>query len=350
MTITNQSWAIVLAAGEGTRLRELTTRGGIATPKQFCSLRGGRSLLGDALARAARIVPRKRIVVVVAEEHRRFWEAEVAGLAPENVVVQPTNKGTAAGILLPALSVLERDPGARLAFLPSDHFVAKEYVIEASLRLALESLDEHESFEDHESLEDHVGGLTLLGITPDAPETGYGWIVPAKSDRLLRPVERFVEKPPESEANELFASGALWNSFLFAVEGGTLLRFFEGRLPELVARFGRVFAVGAGSGAGTGASARAEQLDALYAGLETNDFSRDVLQANERRLRLEIVPPCGWTDLGTPARVATCLAALGEDSALRQAVLFPGRRAVLDLAHAVRELAGLGGEAHAMTA
>jgi len=331
---TNQNWAIVLAAGEGTRLRELTTRSGIATPKQFCSLRGGRSLLGDALARAARIVPRKRIVVVVAEEHRRFWEPEVAGLAPENVVVQPRNKGTAAGILLPALSVLERDPGARLAFLPSDHFVAREYVIEASLRLALESLDEHES------LDGHVGGLTLLGITPDAPETGYGWIVPAKSDRLLRPVERFVEKPPEGDASELFASGALWNSFLFAVEGGTLLRFFEGRLPELVASFRGALAVEA--------SSRAERLDALYAELETHDFSHDVLQANERRLRLEIVPPCGWTDLGTPARVAACLAALGEDPALRQA-MFPGRRAVLDLAHAVRELAGLG-EAHVMTA
>lgn len=340
MPTTNQSWAIVLAAGEGTRLRELTTRSGVATPKQFCSLRGGRSLLGDALARAARIVPRKRIVVVVAEEHRRFWEPEVAGLAPENVVVQPRNRGTAAGILLPALSVMERDPGARLAFLPSDHFVAREYVIEASLRLALESLDEHES------LEDHVAGLTLLGITPDAPETGYGWIVPARSDRLLRPVERFVEKPSASVANELFASGALWNSFLFAVEGATLLRFIEARLPELAASFGRVFAAGTSTAAG----ARAEQLDALYAELETRDFSRDVLQANEQRLRLEVVPPCGWTDLGTPARVAACLAALGEDPAPRQAVLFPGRRAVLDLAHAVRGLAALGSEAQALPA
>lgn len=323
MTSTN-SWAIVLAAGEGTRLRELTTRSGIPTPKQFCSLRGGRSLLGDALARAARIVPRKRIVVVVAEEHRNLWGPEVAGLAPENVVVQPRNRGTAAGILLPALSVLERDPGARLAFLPSDHFVAKEYVVEASLRLALESLDERE------------GGLTLLGITPDAPETGYGWIVPAKSDRLLRPVARFVEKPPESEAKELFASGALWNSFLFAVGGRTLLGFFEARLPGLVADFGRAFAAGARP-----ARTRTERLEELYATLDTHDFSHEVLQAHERRLQLEIVPPCGWTDLGTPARVANCLAALGEDLEQRPAGLFPGRRAVLDLAHSVRELAGL---------
>jgi mannose-1-phosphate guanylyltransferase len=328
MPTANQSWAIVLAAGEGTRLRELTTRSGVATPKQFCSLRGGRSLLGDALARARRIAPRKRIVVIVAEEHRRFWEPEVGALAPENVIVQPQNKGTAAGILLPALSVLERDPGARLAFLPSDHFVAREYVIEASLRLALESLDERGN------------ALTLLGITPGAPETGYGWIVPAKSDRLLRPVERFVEKPDERAARELFAAGALWNSFLFAVPGTTLVRLVEERLPGLVAAFARAFAEG---------GERAARLEALYAKLDAHDFSRDVLQANESRLRLEIVPPCGWTDLGTPARVEACLAALEEDSGPRPST-FPGRRAVLDLALAVRGLAALRAGAQALTA
>jgi mannose-1-phosphate guanylyltransferase len=328
MTVTNQNWAVVLAAGEGSRLRELTTRKGIATPKQFCSLRGGRSLLGDALARAARIVPRKRILVIVAAEHRAFWERDLTGLAPgrippenispENVIVQPENKGTAAGILLPTLAVLERDPGARIAFLPSDHFVAKEYVIESSLRLALESLDE---------LED---GLTLLGITPDAPETGYGWIVPARSDRLLRPVERFVEKPDERAAAELFTSGALWNSFLFAVKGAALLRFFEERLPELTRGLSTAFAP---SSAG-----RKERLAQLYPALETRDFSRDMLQERAGPLRLEIVPPCGWTDLGTPERVAACLEALHREAALRPAALVPETRATFDLAHALRAL------------
>jgi len=319
MSIPNQSWAIVLAAGEGTRLRELTTRGGIATPKQFCSLRGGRSLLGDALARAARIVPRKRIVVVVAAEHRRFWERELEGLPRENVVVQPRNKGTAAGILLPALSVLERDPGAKLAFLPSDHFVEQEYVIEQSLRLALESLD------------DHVDGLTLLGITPDQPETGYGWIVPAASDRLLRPVARFVEKPEARVAEQLFASGALWNSFLFAVRGRALLDAFARRLPALVDEFAHVHA--------HAPAERAGPFESLYERLEARDFSRDVLQGEEARLRLEIVPPCGWTDLGTPARVEACLASLCAEAALHGDALFPESRAAFDLALACGSLA-----------
>lgn len=319
MPTMNETWAIVLAAGEGSRLRELTTRSGVATPKQFCSLRGGRSLLGDALARAARIVPRKRILVIVAEEHRAFFEPELRGFAPENVVVQPRNCGTAAGILLPTMEVLARDPGARIAYLPSDHHVAKEYVIESSLRLALASLDD---------VSQAAGGLTLLGISPEAPETGYGWIVPAASDRLLRPVERFVEKPSAQVAAELFAAGALWNSFLFAVKGSTLLALYERCLPQLLAEFRQAFASGNG---------RMERLARLYASLATHDFSREILQGNESLLRLEIVPPCGWTDLGTPERVAACLAALEE----RGAELFPESRAALDLAFVLRSLSAV---------
>lgn len=328
MTTSNHNWAIVLAAGEGKRLRELTTLSGVPTPKQFCSLRGGRSLLGDALARAGRIVPRKRIVVVVAEEHRSFFERDLAGVAPENVVVQPRNKGTAAGILLPALSVLERDPEARIAFLPSDHYVSKEYVIESSLRLALESLEEED------------GGLTLLGITPDSPETGYGWIVPAASDRLLRPVERFVEKPAPGVAAELFAAGALWNSFLFAVKGSTLLALYRECLPEILAQFQEAHGTREG---------REASLSELYARIATSDFSREVLQEHASRLRLEIVPPCGWTDLGTPARVQACLEALREGDGDHESLVAESR-AAFDLALALDGLALRGERAAALTA
>lgn len=320
MDPTGQSWAIVLAAGDGTRLSELTTHGGVAIPKQFCSLRGGRSLVGDALARAARIVPRKRIVVVVAREHRRLWGSEFAALPRENVIVQPGNRGTAAGVLLPALAVLERDPLAKLAFLPSDHFVKKEYVLEAALRLALASLDEAGD------------ALTLLGVMPDVPETGYGWIVPAPSDRLLPPVERFVEKPEAAIAAELFARGALWNSFLFAVNAPALLRLYEERLPDMVIDFRRVFT--------NDGAEREARLEELYARLAPRDFSRDVLEENERRLRLAIVPPCGWTDLGTPGRVEACLSALQAEPEHedRRDAHFPYSGAILDLARAVRNL------------
>ena len=313
-----RTWALVLAAGDGTRLRELTTRNGIATPKQFCSLRGRSSLLGDALARAARCVPRKRVLVVVAEGHRRFWERELADLPPDNVIVQPENRGTAPGILLPLMHVLERDPEARIAILPSDHFVEREHVVAESLRLALGSLEED------------TGSVTLLGITPDAPETGYGWIVPRRTSSLLAPVERFVEKPDAQGASALFSAGALWNSFLLAARGPALLELFRERLPSLLSGFQDAFGR---------RSERQARLAELYVELGTSDFSRDLLQESAARLRLAVVPPCGWTDLGTPERVAQCLRTLGDVGPGVQPDA-PGRRAAgsLDLALAVRRM------------
>src|SRR5690554_2699609 len=71
---TGHNWALVLAAGEGNRLRSLTTMGGIAVPKQFCSLNGGVSLLHAAIERARVVAPPERICVVVADHHRHWWQ------------------------------------------------------------------------------------------------------------------------------------------------------------------------------------------------------------------------------------------------------------------------------------
>ena len=129
-------WALVLAAGEGSRLRALTTHGGVAVPKQFCSLQGGPSLLQEAILRAEAVVPRQRVVTIVAEQHRRWWETSLWSLPKRNVIVQPENRGTANGLLLPLLHIAQRDPEARIVILPSDHYVREEAALARSLRQA----------------------------------------------------------------------------------------------------------------------------------------------------------------------------------------------------------------------
>ena len=138
MRKSNGVWAIVLAAGDGRRLRRLTTtRSGLAIPKQFCSLERGPSLLQEAIERASRIADLERICPIVAAQHEQWWRDQLRGVPRDNIIVQPDNRGTANGVLLPLLTILERDPQARVVLLPSDHYVRYEAVLSAAPSAAM---------------------------------------------------------------------------------------------------------------------------------------------------------------------------------------------------------------------
>jgi mannose-1-phosphate guanylyltransferase len=288
-----ETWSIVLAGGEGRRLRALTTlRSGVTVPKQFCSLAGGPSLLAETLQRAAGIGSRERTLVVVSEHHRRFWGDQLRHLPSENVIVQPQGRGTAPGIYLPLLSIVARDPDAEVAVLPSDHHVGDEAVVRDAFASALDAAGRD------------AGAMVMLGITPDSPDTQYGWIVPRKTAApggQPSRIELFVEKPPRELARHLMARGALWSSFWLAARAPALLDAFRAALPDLVRALPAELPGSAPS------DDRAEQLRACYAQLAPADFSRDVLEQVPERLRLVPVPPCGWSDLGTPDRIATAV-------------------------------------------
>ena len=185
MSHRQHTWALVLAAGEGSRLHSLTTDAtGTAIPKQFCSLHGGTSLLLDTLRRAHSVAPRDRICAVVAEAHRRWWHSDLWSLDCANVVVQPANRGTANGILLPLLSILAQDPFAKVVFLPSDHYFAEEAVIARALKRAVDQVYARPD------------SLALLGIEPDEADAELGYILPGNAlpGDAFR-VCQFVEKP-----------------------------------------------------------------------------------------------------------------------------------------------------------
>ncbi len=311
-------WPIILAGGEGSRLASLTADDtGVVVPKQYCSFRGTRSLFGLARQRAERIGAVSRVVAVVAAAHREWWSPEVAGLSADNVLVQPCNRGTACGLLLPLLHVVLRDPEAVVVVLPSDHFIAEEGEFERSLVTAL-----------HRVLE-RRHGLVLLGVTPDEPEYEYGWIRPGRAaDDAVHDVESFVEKPPPHLGEELLRSGALWNSFVIVGRASSLVELFERTLPWLTRLFR--LAVSDGEAADTW-----ETLPFLYDHLPDLDFSRAVLENAGGALRVLPVPPCGWADLGTPRRVAACVQRL-EGCPVPGELEAPLRQPPVDLARAVR--------------
>jgi mannose-1-phosphate guanylyltransferase len=294
MSDSDHLWALVLAAGDGRRLQGLTTtRTGLAIPKQFCSLERGPSLLREAIARAAAVAAPERICTIVAAQHRRWWSGQLEDLEAQNVIVQPRNKGTAIGMLLPLLTLLERDPEARIIVLPSDHHVRDEARLARALRYAAApSASEWAQ-------------IALLGLEPTHADPQLGYIVPRREPgRTHHGVERFVEKPDVARARGLLEQGALWNTFIIAADGWPLLRLFERRCPDVVAAMRNVVRREHGQTNG------GEALAQIYEMLPELDFSRAILEGQERHLRVIPIPDCGWSDLGTPERVAAALDAL----------------------------------------
>jgi mannose-1-phosphate guanylyltransferase len=290
-----RNWAVVLAAGDGTRLATLTTdSSGVPVPKQFCSLNGGATLLHESLHRALHVAPRDQVCAIVARHHGCHWRDSLRELPAANVIVQPQNRGTANGVLLCVLAILERDPLARIVFLPADHFVLDE----SALARALCDLTAH--------LTHNPDGVTLVGIEPEDADPELGYIVPG---RMLcdgsRAVARFDEKPPLPRARELFGSKALWNSFIFGATGTALLGLLRTQLGEAVEDMSTALARDA---RGCGQHALSE----LYQRLPIADFSRDVLQRATQSLRVIRAPACGWNDLGTPRRVAQTLLQIAQ--------------------------------------
>jgi mannose-1-phosphate guanylyltransferase len=246
---------------------------------------GRESLVAQTLVRARSVVGRERVTAIVSEAHAQYWHMSLAEVASHNVFVQPANRGTAVGILLPALDILDRDPDARILILPSDHYVADEAALAIAMRVALDDIG------------CHGRGVALLGIEADEPDPELGYIVPEPVEHpTFAAVRRFVEKPPIEEARRLCEHGALWNSFIIACRGASLLELYVERFPDVVEKL-----------RGVDRSDLAT-LSLLYRSLPPVDFSRDLATGQEERLSVIRVPHCGWNDLGTPQRLAQTLA------------------------------------------
>jgi mannose-1-phosphate guanylyltransferase len=297
MQTSSNRWALVLAAGSGTRLSRLTADGnGMSVPKQFCSLTGGASLLEETLARAATIAAPKQTAIVVAAEQRRFWEGALAHVRDENVIVQPRNRGTANGILFGLSAILDRDPDAIVTILPSDHYVAREGVLGAALERAVAAIESSSPV-----------SITFLGIAPDAADPELGYIVPgALQPDGTRAIAHFVEKPPLSVAARLVRQRALWNSFIIVARASAIVALIEQRFPVEVLCFRSLWRQ-------TRLTERfAREAARLYEKLPEIDFSRHVVEGADAPLGVVAVPRCGWSDLGTPQRVGDALARVGR--------------------------------------
>jgi mannose-1-phosphate guanylyltransferase len=288
-TLAAPPWALILAGGDGTRLRALTRQiAGDPRPKQFCPLLDGETLLDRTRRRVDLLTRPDRQVVIVTRPHEPYFRPLVTDLAPDRLVIQPDNRGTAAGLLYPLMRIADLAGDVPVAVFPSDHFVDNDAAFVAAVAGAVDALAADPD------------RVILLGIEAASPETEYGWIEPAAQDgpqaTAVLPIRRFWEKPAPELAAALLSRGCLWNSFVMVGRVPAFIDLIRAGAPELARAFEPVQRV-------LGSSRERAVIDRVYASLDQVNFSERVLEPSAGRLGVVRLKGIEWSDWGNAERV-----------------------------------------------
>ncbi len=288
----DNDWAVILAGGDGTRLKSLTRKiTGDERPKQFCPVLGGVTLLEETQRRVAHEFAKEQTLYVLNRQHAAYYQPLLRSVADADLVAQPANRGTASAILYSLMRIAVRDPNAVVTFFPSDHYISNDRRFMLHVRAAIDAARQRSDL------------IVLLGIEPESPEVEYGWIEPAapiQGKRKVFGVRRFWEKPNRLTAQILQLRGCLWNSFVMVASAQVLLDCIQVAVPELYRAFSSLLPL-------FGTPAESRGIERVYGWLHEVNFSHEVLAQRPERLAVIRVTGVRWNDLGEPNRVLASL-------------------------------------------
>jgi mannose-1-phosphate guanylyltransferase len=282
--LSDRRCAIIMAGGDGTRLASLTRAiTGHDVPKQFCALLTEHTLLEQTRRRAALTIAPEDTLTVVSRKHEPFFTPLLRNDPGRNVVIQPSNRGTA-----PALRLAAKCPGASVAVMPSDHYLSDEREFMRHVDAAFNIVAARPEL------------TVMLGMAALAPETSYGWIEPGTSifsgDFVLSSVRSFVGTPPLDTAISLMRRGSLWNSCVIVARISTLIGLIMMAEPELYFAFASMRHL-------FGTTFERDSVDRLYADVAERSFAHDILKSCPVNLAVMPVRGVAFTDLGEERRV-----------------------------------------------
>lgn len=215
-------FSVIIAGGKGTRFWPLSRA---ERPKQLLKILSRKSLIEETVERVAPLCGRDQTLIVTIADQLRALRKELARLPERNFLAEPEGKNTAPCIGLAALEAIRRSGDAVMIVLPADHWMADVDKFRRTVAAAIDLAEETDQ-------------LVTIGIRPDYPETGYGYIVKstaveAKRDPAAFRIERFTEKPTLVAAKRLIRRGSLWNSGIFIWKARTLLDLIRRYQPAI---------------------------------------------------------------------------------------------------------------------
>lgn len=210
---------LIMAGGKGTRFWPASTE---KKPKQFLSLTDDKTMLQLTVSRLNKIMPLSQIFIVTGESYKYLVQEQIKGLQEENIILEPTGRNTAPCILLSCLYISKIYENSNIAVFPSDHTIEDVDTFVNSIRIANEYIDKNKE------------AIITIGIKPTHAETDYGYIKCIKNDEEVLKVERFVEKPTLSKANEYLADDHyLWNAGMFVFSSNEMLMECSKYIPAI---------------------------------------------------------------------------------------------------------------------
>ena len=265
-----------MAGGIGSRFWPISTS---KTPKQFHDMLGtGDSLIQKTLKRLEGLVPNENIIIATNKSYKNLVLEQLPTIKEQQLFLEPAMRNTAPCILATALKVYHQNPDGVLLVAPSDHWIENEAEFIRNIQTSFDACNAHDI-------------LMTLGIKPNSPNTGYGYIQYQDETSDIKKVIQFTEKPNLEKAQEFLRQGDyLWNAGIFVWTAKSIITAFEKHLPEMHALFEK------GKDNWNTASEQAF-IDNNYGKSENISIDFGVI---EKAKNVHVLPvEFGWNDLGT---------------------------------------------------
>lgn len=268
-----------MAGGVGSRFWPMSRT---SLPKQFHDVLGiGSTLLQLTVARYLPICPKENIIIVTNAGYKDLVKEQLPDLRDEQILLEPSRKNTAPCIAYATYKINEENKDANIIVAPSDHLIIKEVDFQNSIKTAINRAESENC-------------LLTIGIKPNRPDTGYGYIQfedDDNSDEPIKKVQTFTEKPFLDLAKRFIESGDFyWNSGMFIWNVKSILAAFETHLPDI----NKLFAEGIGK---YGTAEEEKFINEIYPLCKNISIDHGLME--KAKNVYVILADLGWSDLGT---------------------------------------------------